>query len=151
MADRYAATGTQATMSSSQKTALTNIAATTKRGNIYDVLFSFGGTPADNVANILTRRFTAVGTAGGAVTPALLDPGAAAALITAGEGHSVEPTYTAGSELLDFDLNQRATFRWVAAPGGELKTPATSANGIGFSASSPAYTGAYRVTSHWEE
>jgi len=54
-----------------------------------------------------------------------------AALTAGGSNHTVEPTYTAGAFLLTVDLNQRATFRWVAPPGGELVTPATNANGAG--------------------
>ena len=54
-----------------------------------------------------------------------------AAVSVCGKNHTVEPTYTAIASLLDIALNQRATFRWVAAPGSELMAPATAANGIG--------------------
>ncbi|OHB75584.1 MAG: hypothetical protein A2W31_00820 [Planctomycetes bacterium RBG_16_64_10] len=50
-------------------------------------------------------------------------------MCSAGENHTVEPTYT--TELLRFSINQQATFRWVAAPDGELIAPATASNGIG--------------------
>ena len=93
---------------------------------------------------------TAAGT-GTLVTPNPLDPDAPAALLTSDENHTVEPTFAAGSELIDFDLNQRATFRFVAAPGGELLVPATAANGIGMTPISAAYAGDARVTAHWEE
>ena len=49
----------------------------------------------------------------------------------AGENHTIEPTYTAAAIVLMIPLNQRATFRWVAAPGSELVAPATAANGFG--------------------
>ncbi len=60
---------------------------------------------------------------------------------------------TADEQLLDFDINQRATFRWVAAPGGELVIPAIAASTIFFNASesSGGYTGIARCTVHWEE
>ena len=66
-----------------------------------------------------------------AVTPIPLDPADAATESDAGENHTIEPTYTAGSILLAVGLNQRATFRWVASPGGELVYPATASNGLG--------------------
>jgi hypothetical protein len=62
----------------------------------------------------------------------LLDPGDPASLASAGQGvYSVEPTYTANAIMLMWAQNQRATFRWVAAPGGEIILPAVVANGIG--------------------
>src|SRR3990167_2123688 len=130
MADNYSATGEMTTVSGSLKTALSVIASTATRAKIYDYIFSAGGTPADNVLEFVVMRSTADGT-GSAVTPALLDPASPAAQLTCKQTYTTEGTYTAASELLDFDLNQRATFRWVAAPGGELIVPATSANGIG--------------------
>jgi hypothetical protein len=65
------------------------------------------------------------------VTPQNLDPASATTEYDAGENHTVEPTFTAAAILLNIPLNQRATFRWVAAPGGELVMPATAANGFG--------------------
>jgi hypothetical protein len=73
---------------------------------------------------------TAAGTSTG-VTPQNLDPADATTEYDAGENHTIEPTYTAGAILLNIPLNQRATFRWVAAPGGELVFPATASNGAG--------------------
>ncbi len=74
-------------------------------------------------------RFSAAGTST-AVTPAAFDSGDPAATSVCGKNHSVEPTYAA-VPLLDFSHNQRATFRWIAAPGEEIISPATAANGIG--------------------
>ena len=87
-------------------------------------------SPADNPFQYIVQRCTALGTSTG-VTPSPLDPADAATEADAGENHTVEPTYTAGLVLLAIGLNQRATFRWVAPPGGELVYPATAANGIG--------------------
>lgn len=139
----------------------TNTAATTilgvdagttaRRGKVYDLIVGSDATPADNAAEYNLQRYTVDGTST-AVTPQALDPADAAALAEAGEAHSVEPTYTANAVLLNIMTNQRATFRWVAAPGGELVYPATADNGIGLQsitvAGSAVNTGA---TIHFEE
>jgi hypothetical protein len=99
------------------------------RPRIYDFLLSSDATPADNAGDYLLQRTTTAGTST-AVTPQALDPGDPAAVATAGKAHSAEPTYTSNAILLHVALNQRATFRWVAAPGGEIVLPA-AANGVG--------------------
>ncbi len=100
------------------------------RGCIYDFLASSGATPADQAANYDVIRTTAVGTEAAGFTPVQLDPDSAASTFDAGVSHTAAPTQTAGTEMMVFSLNQRATFRWVAAPGGELIMPATTNNGI---------------------
>ena len=100
-----------------------------RRGKIYDLLFGSEGSPADNPFLWEVQRHTAAGTSTG-VTPSPLDPGDAATEADAGENHTVDVTATAGVYMLSIPLNQRATFRWVAAPGGELVYPATAANGL---------------------
>jgi hypothetical protein len=97
---------------------------------VYDVLLSSNATPADNSSEWQALRFTAAGTST-SVTPTALDSGDPAATAVCGKNHTVEPTYSPAVPLLDFAVNQRATFRWVAAPGSELASPATAANGIG--------------------
>lgn len=101
-----------------------------RRGKWYDVIFGAEATPADNAFRYIIQRVTAAGTST-AVTPQPLDPADAATEADAGENHTIEPTYTAGAILLAVGLNQRATFRWVASPGGELVYPATASNGLG--------------------
>lgn len=101
-----------------------------RRARIYDIMFGSEATPADAALLWTIRRCSAAGTST-AVTPQNLDPASATTEYDAGENHSVEPTYTAGAILLNVPLNQRATFRWVAAPGGELVMPATANNGFG--------------------
>lgn len=150
MSDRYVASGAQTVTGTPGDSVLGVAGVATDRGRIYDLIFGAGGTPADNVLEWLARRFSAAGTST-AVTPTSLDPDAPAANMIAGENHTVEPTYTADSEVLHFDLNQRATFRWVAAPNGELVIPATAANGIGVAPISSGYSGDVNVTAHWEE
>lgn len=152
MADRYGATGNIAAVTASPgDTALAVLATTLTRGRIYDILFSLGAAPADTVIQWLVRRFTAAGTEGSGVVPVALDSDAPAAQLDGAEGHTVEPTYTAATELFDEDLNQRGTFRWVAAPGGEFVVPAVASSGIGITPISAVYTGIARVTTHWDE
>lgn len=101
-----------------------------RRGKWYDIMFGSEATPADNAFKYTVQRCTALGTST-AVTPQPLDAADAATEADAGENHTIEPTYTAGAVLLAVGLNQRATFRWVASPGGELVYPATASNGLG--------------------
>lgn len=101
-----------------------------RRGKWYDIMFGSEATPADNAFRYIVQRCTALGTST-SVTPQPLDPADAATESDAGENHTIEPTYTASAILLAVGLNQRATFRWVASPGGELVYPATASNGLG--------------------
>lgn len=152
MPGRYAATGASVGAASPGKTAL-NVFQTsnTRRGRFSDVIFGSSATPADLALTWRLSRSTAVGTEGTGVVPAPLDIGDPASLFDGAQAHSAEPTYTAATELLEVPLNQRATFRWIAAPGGEFVTPATANNGVGMAAIHASMVGATEVTMHWEE
>jgi len=102
---------------------------TTIRPYLIDLTISSNATPADNSSEWQLLRSTAAGTSTG-VTPAPFDEADPVAISTSGKNHSVEPTYT-GVALLDIAHNQRATFRWVAAPGEEIIAAATAAHGFG--------------------
>ena len=148
---RYTASGSQ-NLASSAITALTVAAqSTAHRNEVYDINIGNVGAPADLVTLHTIQRITAVGTAGSAVTPGLLDLADRASQSAAGENHSSEPTYTSATELLDIPLNHRATFRWVAAPGSELITPATNNSGLGAKALHASATTEWRVGFMWEE
>lgn len=101
-----------------------------RRIAFHDLMFGSEATPADAAILWTVQRCTAAGI-NTTVTIAYLDPGDSATESDAGENHSAEPTYTANTFLLNVPLNQRATFRWVAAPGMELVVPQTASNGIG--------------------
>jgi hypothetical protein len=104
--------------------------ATVRRTKLYDFVFgSAEATPADGNTLWQLQRCTTAGTAT-AVTPQILDPADGAALTAANQNHTVDPTLTANAIMLSIGLNQRATFRWVAQPGGEIVTPATASNGL---------------------
>lgn len=135
MARNYAVTG-NCINTASATLPLGNVLGTTAvRTMIYDLTLGSDATPADNAASYKLQRCTTAGTwagaGGAAITPQALDPGDPAAVTTANQGvASVGPTLTASAFLLQWAQNQRATFRWVAAPGSELKIPATASNGI---------------------
>lgn len=154
MGDRYAATGQDAATTVSPGTTSLGLTGTAvSRGRIYDLNFGCDSTPADLAFRWQAMRFTAAGTST-AVTAAALDQLAGTqvtAIMIAGENHSAEPTYTAATELIDLPLNQRATYRWVASPGGELVIPAVAANGIGIREFGASGTPAMETTAHWDE
>ncbi len=125
-------------------------AATTNRPQIYDLVFSHGSAPADTVIRWEVIRSTTANTGGAAVENAL-NPASPTALAAALEEITAAGTITADSQVLDMDLNQRATFRWVAAPGSEFIVPATANNAFLINASSASYAGISRVTVLWDE
>src|SRR5690348_2288983 len=118
---KYSADFQRTASTSASLGSLTSDATRARRAKIYDVILGSEATPADAALLFTFRRCTAAGT-NTSVTPQPLDPADFATEFDAGENHSAEPTYTAGAILLNIPLNQRATFRWVAAPGGELVT-----------------------------
>jgi len=112
-----------------------------RRGRLYDILIGTNATPADayvewDVERITsgTSTFAVAITAGGlsSVSSALeldvADPyGAVNGILI---NSSVETTFSSGNEVFYVGVNQRASYRWVAAPGSEIVWPAnTSATG----------------------
>jgi hypothetical protein len=110
-------------------TVLSVIAATTVRPKIFDIVLSSPSTPNDYDAEFFLQRFSADGT-GTAVTPQPLDFNERAAVATSKHTYTAEPTLTADEILLQLAHNQRATTRWVAAPGSELIIPALAGDGL---------------------
>jgi hypothetical protein len=102
-----------------------------RRAWIWDVILGSEAAAADNPFLWQLQRCTTAGTRT-AVTPIARDAADAACATTAGQNHTVEPTYTVGAILLKVPLNQRATFRWQVDPRDGLVIPATASNGIGF-------------------
>lgn len=120
------------------------------RARLYDIVFGHGSAPADTVIRWEVARATTSATGTAAVEVELdLDAPAAECLVE--EEVTVGPTVTANLQLLDMDLNQRATFRWIAAPDAEFMVPASATGAIFLNASSATYTGIARVTIMWEE
>ena len=154
---RFAVNGTlNAAMSSTIKTAMethaTTGATTLRRGNIYYIAGSIAqaGTVADQVFSIRIQRTTAAGTATG-YTPNPLDLADAAALMTSGVGHSVEPTYTASIDLWFQTVHVRALAQIHLQPDSHLILPNTNVAGIGWQSGSAGYTGNILPTWHYIE
>lgn len=127
-----------------------SVPATTRRFKLYDLIVGSEATPQDSIFLWKAFHVTAVGTST-AVTPKPLDlSDTVAANTVAGENHTVDATPSGGA-LLSIPLNQRATFRWVAAPGGELIAPATASNGFAFYTPTASALIAVTATAHIDE
>src|SRR5262245_50039423 len=150
--------GTQQTLTTTYKTVwdITSLtgATTLRRAWIYDVMFDADGAPADNTVVYVINRQTTTGTRTTA-TPAPLDAGDAAALITCGVNTTVEPTITASTQLIERAINQKSSYRWCTIPGSgaELVVPAITTNGIGARAKglSSGYAGTVLAQCHFYE
>ena len=123
-----------------------------RRGKLYDILIGTNGTPADNFMEFDVTRVTMGASsvlAGGisSVSSAYgLDPADNSGFVAmAGINSSIETAFTATQEVWYVGINQRASYRWVAAPGSEFVYPATSSatggNGFALRARSGGYTG----------
>ncbi len=123
-----------------------------RRLRLFDFMLSSVGTPADTQFDWILQRSTAHGTRGATVVPQPLDPADAAALADAGEGtYTIAVTNTAAEELFEIGLNLRATFRWVAAPDGEMMVAAVDNEGLVWICNHASATDEMRVTAHFAE
>lgn len=133
-----------------------------RRGKIYDLLMGTNGTPADNYMEYDMTRVTmgASSVGGGGISSLssnfgldLADSNGFVAMV--GINSSAETTFTATTESWYVGVNQRASYRWVAAPGSEFVYPANSSatgnNGYGFRARSGGYTGTATANILWQE
>lgn len=115
-------------------------ASSPRRAKIYDWTLGCGASPADNAFTHIGQRCTTAGT-GAATTPNALDAAdTLASTIVTKDTITIDPTLTASAFVFRKALNQRATFRWVAAPYGELLIPATASNGFALGLSSASTT-----------
>jgi hypothetical protein len=126
------------------------LGTTAVRGRIYDLLFGHGSAAGDVTLRWEVARATTSAT-GSAAQGNALDLDAPTPEILPEEEVTVGPTVTADAQVLDFDLNQRATFRWVAAPNGEILIPASATAAVFFNASHTGSAVIARITAHWEE
>ncbi len=125
-------------------------AASPRRARVYDYTIGSGATPGDNAFVHIVQRCTTAGT-GAALTPNALDPAdSLASTIVAKDTITADPTLTANAFLGRKALNQLATFRWVAAPYGELVIPATASNGLILGLGT-ATTSDFDAEGHYEE
>lgn len=140
---RYAANGGEKAGASSTaaQTVISMISTAAIRPYLYDFTFGATGTPVDSVQTVTVTRATSMtaATSNAAVTGSPLDSTDAASTTTFGGTWTTEPTI--GVILFSVGLNVRATYRWVAAPGGELICPATANAGLALRSTALAYTG----------
>lgn len=127
------------------------VGATSRRLRIYDFVVGSDATPADAACKYSFRRTSARGTQSASVVATALDPADPTAVGLYDTAWSGNPTITASSDLLQIPMNQRATFRWIAVPGGELLVPATSGAGIALMSAVASATANYAFSTHWEE
>ena len=146
---RYSVVGDQ-NVASPTDTVISINGVTTRRAWVTHFTLGSSATPADNAILWEVRLFTASGT-GTAFTPRALDPGNPAALLTAEVNHTVEPTYTASSEVFSMPLNQRAPWQWWANPESELVIPATADTGYGWEPTHASFTGSVEVCAYYLE
>jgi hypothetical protein len=132
--------GTPQAASASTLTTLTAVAASSgpHRGKLYDLSFGTLGTPADNSYAFSIIRQTAAGTGGSAAGPLALD--LADANLTSVCLANPTANGTISGVLFYLGINQRASYRWVAAPGSELVWPATANNGLALQVASASGT-----------
>lgn len=148
--DAYASTLQGAAAASPGRTAGMLIASTARRAHVDAFTVSFDAAPADNSILVTVQRFTVSGTAT-AIAAAPKDPASPAASCTTEENASVEPTYTAATQLFMQGMNQRSVLRIVYAPQKELMTNVTTDNGIGWNALHASATPTADVTTEWVE
>lgn len=122
-----------------------------RRGKLFDILIGDNGTPADNFMEFDLCRAT-IGTTlawTGSVSSVssgyvldLADTGFSAFVLI---NSTAETNIVATAEPWYIGLNQRASYRWVAAPGSEIVHPATSSavigSGLALRCRSGGYTG----------
>ncbi len=103
---------------------------TARRFRIIDLIVGSDASPADNAFLWEVAKRTAAATSGSTPTATPLDQSDTAAFT--GTLNNNPTVNGAGSgTVLGIPLNQRATFRWVAAPGSEIVAPSTSCAGWG--------------------
>ncbi len=111
-----------------------------RRAKILDWKFGASQAPADNAYTHIIQRATTLPT-GASKTPNATDPAdTLASTIQAIDTVTADGTLTAGAFNANIALNQRASFRWVAAPYDELIIPATSDYGFMFGTSAATTT-----------
>jgi hypothetical protein len=110
-----------------------NPASGFRRLALYELIQGSDPTPADQACEMQVTRLDDenVTPGGTTVTAVALDEDSPAS-VCAAAGNILLPSGAAtleANEALQFGLNQRATFRWIAAPGSELIASAAEDTG----------------------
>lgn len=110
-------------------TTVTAIGSASVMPRIYYVMVGAESNAADETDVSVIKRFTADGTGTG-VTPEPIDGNDRAAVCTAKQTYTGEPTY-AGIPYLNICLNQKLIYQWYAREGGEIVGAKAAGDGIG--------------------
>lgn len=126
----------------SEVTSIAAATATLRRAFLYE--FDIGASAVPNATDCeIVWDLSAVTAAGTPVvmTVTSLDQADAATGTVGGGNHSAQPTITAQSSRFTLAANQRASYRWVVAPGGpgEIVVPATNLAGYVMRSKSSTY------------
>jgi hypothetical protein len=139
------------------------VASGLRRGKIYDILVGTNGTPADNYIEWDLARVTVgttliwTGSVSSVSSGYALDPADVgfAAFVTINTSAGSSAASLAVAQPWYVGVNQRASYRWVAAPGSEIVYPAvssaTAGNGVALRARSGGYTGTVTGTVLFQE
>ena len=142
----------------SSNTTATSGAGAYRRQKLYDILIGTNGVPADNYMEFDVERATITATAAAFTSfisslssnftfdPADTNIVAGIAINSTAEG-GLSPV----SEAWYIGINQRASYRWVAAPGSEIVLPAVSSNALQLRSRSGGYTGTATATTLVQE
>jgi hypothetical protein len=134
-----------------------------RRGKLYDILIGTNGTPADNFMEFdcttITLGTTPSGITGTQISSLSstfgLDPADNAFVAALLINSTAEVGIAALTEKWYIGLNQRASYRWVAAPGSEILYPANSSttgtNALSVRVRSGGYTGTATATTLVQE
>lgn len=138
-------------VSTSVKTMLQAAAQTSgiRRAFVYEMTVGASGVPNATDCEIAWTAIkqTTAGTGGVALTASAIDQADAATATVCLGSLTAEPTGAETGVLWTLGANQRASYRWVVAPGGpgELVIPATNLAGIGIRAKSSNYASTVNV------
>jgi hypothetical protein len=152
--------GTQQAVTTTFVSAIISVAASSingglsplRRGKIYDVLVGTPSTPGDTALEFDISRITATSTTTNVNALNLqLDPADAQPSTQIMINSSQAGTITASQQVWYVGMNQRASYRWVFAPGSELVWPATASNGLTMRARSGSYVGLCTGTVMFQE
>lgn len=152
-----AAAPTLNNVSTSVKTMLQLAAQTSgiRRAFIYEFGVGASGVPNATDCEIAWSvvKQTTAGTGGVALTASAIDQADSATATVCLGSLTAEPTGAETGVVWALGANQRASYRWVVAPGGpgELVIPATNLAGYGIRAKSSNYASTVTVSSLFRE
>jgi len=126
--------------------------ATVKDIKLYEWEISPGGAAADNNYQVQWQRQTTKGTWTNTITSApLVGLNAVAAGATCYTVSTVAGSLVSNSVLLSVGFNERAGYRWVAVPGGELTIAPTTLYNIFLSYLYAQGTDVFYASASWDE